>query len=202
VKRINFFITILSIIEAICYFTPFCLIEEYWKYEKSMVYHGRCVLTSESLVSIWGIESILGKIFAFILLFMTLATAIVYLLNALGSENEICKKRWLIMKIQAITTAVFLVYACLIARVEEISYELTYSFGWMLFIVLALNIVSVVLGILLEYGKTNTFLLKSKSTQRKHTESLDELLQYKELLNMGIISQEEFDTKKKELLRL
>ena len=43
------------------------------------------------------------------------------------------------------------------------------------------------------------YLLEEKDTNRK--DACDEILRYKNLLDVGAMTQEEFDTKKKELLK-
>ena len=43
---------------------------------------------------------------------------------------------------------------------------------------------------------------KMNPTESKPTDSIDELKRYKELLDTGVITQEEFDAKKKQLLGL
>lgn len=51
-------------------------------------------------------------------------------------------------------------------------------------------------------GQTKQANIENKKLSNNPIESLDELKKYKELLDMGAITQEEYDTKKKEILKL
>lgn len=62
-------------------------------------------------------------------------------------------------------------------------------------------IFDVVSNLLLERQKS-THISSSIATEKGITSNADELKKYKELLDMGIITQEEFDAKKKQLLGL
>lgn len=201
IKKINLSITILSVVEAICYFTPFCISREYWKFQKSITYHGVAVLESCSNVSIFEVGGILGPVPAIILFFVALATAIVYFLRALDYTWPICRKGWIVSVVHLISMVVFLLYTCIVATVEEISYEYTYSIGWMFFVIIALNVISTALAIFLKRSPIAITEIKEKQQAAENSiNSLDELLAYKELLDSGILTKEEFEEKKKQLL--
>ncbi len=78
---------------------------------------------------------------------------------------------------------------------------ITYDLEWGFFIECALLITVIVLNILITRGKfKNTKVIKAKSVPS--ISNADELRKYKELFDNGVINQEEYDTKKKEILKL
>lgn len=202
-KKINISIVILSIIETVCYFTPLCLSQEYWKYEKSTVYHGVAALKSRSYVNFFKIGSELGQYLA-ILLFCTAIIAIVaHLLKIMNCYSGISKKAWVASVAHTVAMILFLIYSCGFAEVERISYHYSYSISWMSYVVIATNIISCILAIVLRFGKTNLYSHEqNRGRKEKQTDSLDELLTYKELLDIGVLTAEEFEEKKKQLLDL
>ena len=201
-KKINISIVIMSIIQGICYFTPFCISQEYWKYKKSIVYHGMSTLTSRSDINIFQIDTPLAKVLAIVLFCITLLTAIIYLLKALDYQSMICKNGWIVSIVYTATMVLFLIYTCDMASVEKISYRYTYSISWMFYIIIALNVISVILAILIRFGKIITLPIKQNSVMVKHSgDPLDELLTYKELLDEGVITEAEFNRKKEQLLK-
>ena len=202
-KKTSLTIGILSIIETICYFMPLCLTEEYWKYEKSLVYHGISTLTARNSINIFGIETSLGNAPAILLLCITLAVAVVYLMKAAGAEFIVCDKSWLFAIAYTAVLVVFLIYVCNIAEVDEVSCRYEYSLGWMSFIIITVNIISTVLALLEKFRKIQTLSIPPKDNLvSKNVHSLDELPAYKELLDSGALTQEEFDEKKKQILDL
>ena len=74
------------------------------------------------------------------------------------------------------------------------NYWLWWFYGWMLFIVALIH------SLCME--DLNPQKGKSKQTMRTEIGIADELIKYKELLDQEVITQEEFDAKKKQLLGL
>ena len=75
----------------------------------------------------------------------------------------------------------------------------SYSANWMFYVSLALQICAAALMVIGMTGKELPFAFP-KPAQK--ISDADELVKYKELLDSGVISQEEFDAKKKQLLGL
>lgn len=75
-----------------------------------------------------------------------------------------------------------------IAKKKGKNFGLWWFYGWMLFIVALIH----------------SLLLPDLNTQimKNTTSSADALIKYKELLDSGLITQEDFDEKKKQLLNL
>lgn len=75
----------------------------------------------------------------------------------------------------------------------------SYSVNWMFYISVALQICAAALMVIGMTGKEIPFAFPKPAQKISNA---DELIKYKELLDSGIISQEEFDAKKKQLLDL
>ena len=197
-------VCLLCIIEAVCYFVPFCLVEEYWEYQMSMTYHGRSKLTSSSDINIFGVEATLGKSFAILLLLSALTVAVVYLLRIMGNESGICKRNLIVSIVHTVIMSLFYIYSCGFAKADHISYRYEYSIGWLSFVIITLNVIALVLAVLITFGRVRPTSVKviEEPTIEKKSESVDDLKAYKELLDTGVITQEEFDKKKKEFLGL
>lgn len=74
-----------------------------------------------------------------------------------------------------------------------------YSVNWMFYVSLALQLCAAALMVIAMTGKELPFVFPKPTPKISNAE---ELRKYKELLDMGAITQEEFDAKKKELLNL
>lgn len=79
------------------------------------------------------------------------------------------------------------------------AWYVTYSVNWLFYVSMALQFCAAALMVAAMKGKELPFLFP-KPTQK--ISNAEELRRYKELLDMGAITQEEFDAKKKELLNL
>jgi len=77
---------------------------------------------------------------------------------------------------------------------------INYSFNWLFYISLALQISSAALMIISIYAKDDRPLVFRRPANK--ISEAEELSKYKELLDNGVISQEEFEAKKKQLLGL
>ena len=88
------------------------------------------------------------------------------------------------------------------ARIENSEYGYwTFSFGWILYLILALSLAAGVLSLLLAAGKFRD-TVPAAAAAATRMDAADELAKYKSLLDAGAISQDEYDAKKKELLGL
>ena len=89
-------------------------------------------------------------------------------------------------------------------RAADRSASEVYGIGWGFYLVCALYLSMVVLELFKHFSKLEEENKPrvSKTTIVQNASSADELKKYKELLDQGIISQEEFDAKKTQLLGL
>ena len=76
----------------------------------------------------------------------------------------------------------------------------TFEFGWLLYLLLALSLAAAVLSWMLAAGKFRETTPAAAAAASAN--AADQLGKYKELLDAGALTQEEYDAKKKELLNL
>lgn len=85
-----------------------------------------------------------------------------------------------------------------IAKGKGYSFGLWWFYGWMLFLVAVIHI-----SVLPDKNAPEQPPVQPQTTRAAVSSSpAEELMKYKELLDTGVITQEEFDTKKKQLLEL
>ena len=120
------------------------------------------------------------------------------------------KRNWLIPVILSCVELVLLVSISILIEVGDRAYsdwEYKYSLQPIAYVTLFITVALVVITIL-GYKKAATKGIEEETPKIYRTEvvnniaSADELKKYKELLDSGVISQEEFDAKKKQLLGL
>lgn len=147
-KRFNLMILVMCIVEVICCFTPYCLNEEYWTYDPlmSLTYHGVSTLKSEHGVSIFENRDSFAKMLAVLFVCSAIAVAVTYYLD-MNSAMIIIGKPWISAVVHTVAMIVFLLYACLIAQADFTEFRLEYGVNWMSYIIIALNLVSLVLAI-------------------------------------------------------
>lgn len=201
-KRIDLTISILCIIEIICCFTPFCLVREYWKYKKSYSYHGRSMLEQRKGINIWGNEALLGKPLAALFICAAIIVAIICFIKVVDHTIKIVDKAWIFALFHTAVMSLFLTYSCVISKVVRISYRYEYSINWMSYIIIALNLIVLILSVVLKVDKEANVPVKKHIIAEEQKESADDLRGYKELLDSGVITQEEFDFKKKQIMGL
>ena len=199
---------IMIVIETICLFIPYSFQEECWKYDTSAnTYHGISTLKYRSGVNVFGISTSIGKLLAVIVIVLMLLSFVAFFLDFLKKENKLTKLAYYTPLISFASLLILSIYACAFAEVETTNWRYTWTINWLFYIIIALHIVAIVFSILLKLKKFE--LMKVQVVENKtalNTETsfstADELKKYKELLDANIISQEEFDTKKQQLLGL
>lgn len=198
IKKINISIAIINIIEAICYFTPVCITGKYW--EKEYITYS---VTSKRDMNIFDCGGLLGQPIAILLFLATLIVAAIYLYKAIKERKELLKNDWIVTVARSVILIIFLYYANEEATTWYSNSMYTYEICWMFYIIIALNVISIALAMVLKFGKQyENVTTKSGDKNAKATEPIDEIMAYKELLDSGVITQEEFDEKKKQILKL
>lgn len=133
------------------------------------------------------------------MVFLAVAVAVVHFYKMNNHATKITNKSWIFAVAHTVTMIAFLVYICLV-WLESISYRYEYSMNWMSYILIALNLIILILEIVLTTEKVNESFPEKIAAINEKTESVDDLLIYKELLDSGVISQNEFETKKRQIL--
>lgn len=200
-KTLNLLISILYITEIVCSFIPYCFRTKSWADLEG--YGGYTLLTNNSNnINIYGFiyeSQLIGKPLARLFLISAIIVTILYLLKVIDKNSQITKKAWKFSILHTTIMIVFLIISNII-RDDRINRYIKYQINWMFYIIILINITALILGIVVEFGKIPN-ISKSEET---HTIPQDEnarvLLDYKTLLDQGIITQEDFDKKKKEIL--
>lgn len=203
-NRINLSVISLRIIELISFFVPLCLKREYWKYdEKSFVYHGSATLKNLYDENIFAVDDVVAKVLAILVVAISIISIIFCILDFIGSK-KFNNKGFLISLIHFLIVIIFYIYTCNFVHVEYSTAFGGYRISWLFYVIMGINIYCLIIEILKKYGKLNNQNIKEriKSSQSTEKDYIKELTEYKKLLDSEIISQEEFDKKKKDILGL
>ena len=210
-KKFNLSIVILCLIEIVCCFTPFCLNQECWERTtyraayKMTQCDGVSIFRGDRFGSYYAAHTALGIWLAVLLVCLAVAVAVVHFIKMNNHATKITNKSWIFAVAHTVAMIAFLVY---IGLVELKSgsyryYRYVYSINWMSYIIIALNLIILILAIVLTTEKVNKSFpekIVAIAAINEKTESVDDLLIYKELLDSGVISQNEFETKKRQIL--
>lgn len=200
-SKFDLSVCLLYVVEAVLYFVPYCLVQKFWG---DGVYHSATIKKRD--INIFSVLPPLSKFLAILLLVSAVTVVAIYLLRTMGKEFKICKYSLIFSIVHTVITALFYFYTSEFARVisREFGYTFAYSINWLSYVIIALNVIALVLAVLIKFGVVRQTSVKviEEPKARKNAESIDDLKAYKELLDTGVITQEEFDAKKKQLLRL
>ncbi len=188
---------ILLVAAFVCLFIPGVLKEETWEYSaNSLFYHGISTLRSRVPCSFLDINSTSGTIFAWVVIVDLIATAGILLLSVLKQIEH--KVIYYLPCASLLLFMAFIFSGLALCARETSSYLYIWVASWLSYIVLFFLISAAVLTLV---AKKSTATVKEKQhlSDRK---SLDVLTEYKKLFDDGIITQEEFEAKKKQFLGL
>lgn len=180
----------LTVIEIACLCTPLCFNGEFWK-EESWGIH---TLFHTYGIGIFEIDSLMGVILA-ISMFVFLAISSICTFLSIVKKNNLSK---LILLSNILSFIMLIIYTILAInlRVEVSGGFREFSIGWMYYVIVTIYIVTIVISYIIKLEKFEV------TTKKETVSNIDELKRFKELFDMGVITQEEFETKKKQLLNL
>lgn len=197
-KNYKIIAMLLMIVNIITCFIPTYFYEKTWNY----IGPGHARQTAKYGCSMFDVNTDYiahsGPAYAFACLVLVCWVACIAVILWSILRNKDHKLIWFAPCICLVPFFTFIVY------VNRAEYEwgngfTNYSVNWMFYVSVALQICAAALMVVGMTGKELTFAF-SKPTQK--ISEADELSKYKELLDNGVISQEEFDAKKKQLLGL
>ena len=210
-KKLTIVMIILTIIEAVCMFVPGVFKEVHWVAEKGPA--GGLYLVGSEGVNAFHHLSTLGEILC-ILTVVTIAVSIVSLILSFFEKKNFLTKfsAWLPFA----NFALFIVLSIYFCNFEEycfygtatdfLGYKYEYlqsryelDVNWLFYIMIVLFVVVMFLSLVVKYAKFND--APTKKVPVGQTSKADEIKKYKDLLDSGIITQEEFEAKKSELLK-
>lgn len=191
-QKLSLCIVILIVLETICFFVPGCIRPVYWKNE------GWSLLKTypNQVFNIFDVDPAYGLAIA--LTAVMIATLGLFLLVFLRPQHKLEKIVYFSPIISLVVLIVFTYYTCAIAKdVFSDGSRYEWTIGWLYYIILALHIVTVILSVVVKYKK-----FEDKEAKVSMSNAPDDIAKFKELLDAGVITQEEFDAKKKQLLGL
>ncbi|MBO5122330.1 MAG: SHOCT domain-containing protein [Oscillospiraceae bacterium] len=138
-----------------------------------------------------------APVFLFLILGFMAVNAIICLVSVLGNSTDRDGKAHVAFAI----VAAFLCFWSLITDFTLSPVHLEISALYKAFVILC-SIAIVVIAVIKRSSRIVPAVEKSATTIIQAASSADELKKYKELLDSGVITQEEFDAKKKQLMGL
>lgn len=153
--------------------------------------------TSTTTTSMGGYLLLNAPVFLFLILGFMAVNAIICLVSVLGNSTDRDGKAHVAFAI----VAGFLCFWSLITDFTSSPVHLEISVLYKAFAILC-SIAIVVIAVIKRSSRIVPAVEKSATTIIQAASSADELKKYKELLDSGVITQEEFDAKKKQLMGL
>lgn len=177
-----------------------------YKYSSSSYYSSSSETTKISIQSLLGIVDkgssssyyysgsalTMGGFLLALSLFCAFATLIIVLTGILKKKNA--NDKALILSSVNAFTIFYLIKSLINTLIAETSSSYTYTLGWGIVIVLVLFLAFFVLSLI---GFIMSTISDNKEAKEK---SFDDIYKFKKLYDEGIITKEEFDEKKKELV--
>ena len=198
-KRVSLIQAIVQLIAIVSLFIPISFIRYFTKTD---TYQLKTYNYSESLVSatdmsnnlIWGILIIFASI-----------VALTYFVLYFATNIQLIRKNCFIA-IPCIALPLLLICVIVMESAVErgAKYSEVYGTDWGFYLICALYVSLLVLELYKRFSKIDEEKKISNPTTTviQNTSAAEEIKQFKELLDNGVITQEEFDAKKKELLGL
>lgn len=150
-----------------------------------------------------GIEIGPGWWFTFVVIFFMVLSLIAFIFAFLHPEHKLVKYTYYTPMASFVVLVGFTIYACEIAEMAPYLTRWEWTIGWLYYIIIAIHILTIIFSILIKFKKyENIPLAISLHNKSHHINAVDELKKYKDLMDSGVITQEEFEAKKKQLLGL
>lgn len=209
VRKRNILEIVLQSITLILLVVPGCFINEGWRWKKeeSRIYHGVMALEREdpvSCLSAIGETTVWVKIIGILLILALGATIVLMVRQLIGKGKQ--KNSFAVVIGSAVSCLLFAVLsvALLFTSIDYIEWEYRYSFGWFFYVIAAIYVCTLcVVGIGYLQAKRCGIVRETHSIvqSKEQVNTVDELINYKRLMDMGVITEEEFDQKKKQLMQ-
>ena len=196
-QKLSLCIVILLVLETICFFVPGCIRPVYWKVITSGIQQGHLQKTyPDQVFNIFDVDPAYGLAIA--LTAVMLASLGLFLMFSLRPNKNLEKVACISSFISLALLVAYTYYTCVIAEdVFSDSSRYEWTIGWLFYIIIALHSLTFILSLVVKFKK-----FEEKEAKAISSSTPEEIKKYKELLDSGVITQEEFDTKKKQLLGL
>ena len=197
---------VLVLLETILLFVPFCLKRVHANYS----------LRIKEEVNIFDVDTALERVFAILIVVLLLSVFISFLIYLFNKKTKLPA---LYFYSSIASLIVLLIFVYLVDHHANITFVQGLDFifwvlNWMIYIIIIINVVLVLLSAFIRFKKTDNipFGQSKECITNNNTDEIkesyssngtsDEIMKFKELLDKGVITQEEFDAKKKQLLGL
>ncbi len=197
---------VLVLLETILLFVPFCLKRVHASYS----------LRIKEEVNIFDVDTALERVFAILIVVLLLSVFISFLIYLFNKKTKLPA---LYFYTSIASLIVLLIFVYLVDHHANITFVQGLDFifwvlNWMIYIIIIINVVLVLLSAFIRFKKTDNipFGQSKECITNNNTDEIkesyssngtsDEIMKFKELLDKGVITQEEFDAKKKQLLGL
>lgn len=191
-QKLSLGIIILIVLETICFFVPGCIRPVYWERQG-----GSLIRTfPDQDFNIFDVDP--AYRLAVGLTVVMIISLGLFLLVFLRPQQKLGKIVYFSPIISLAVLVAYTYYACAIAQLvfsDSSRYE--WTIGWLYYVIIALHILTVILSLVVKYKK-----FEDRETKANNSNTPEEIKKYKELLDSGVITQDEFDAKKKQLLGL
>ena len=198
-KKISLIQAIVQLVAIVALFIPISFIRYFTSTDR---YPFRTYQYYESLVSATDMSY---NLFWGILMILVSVAALAYFVLCFATNIQLIRKKYFI-SVPCLALPLLLICAMVleshVSRGAE--YSEVYGTDWGFYLICALYLAIVVLELFKHFSKIDEDKKPSNSETPtiQNMSSADELKKLKDLLDAGIITQEEFDTKKKQLLGL
>lgn len=205
-QKFTLYTMIMILLETICLFIPGSF-KMYYLYETStwgIWKEGpREEINFLTLLKVYG-DNAAGWWFSIIVLLFMIITFIVFLLAYLQIDHKFTKYTCYTPIIGFVMLMGYSLYACKFASLTIYNGHIHYwEVGWLFYIIAILHLLAIVLSVLIQYQKDEDVpLVMTVRKKGANIDTVEELKKYKELFDSGVITQDEFEAKKKQLLNL
>ena len=205
VKARNIIEVVLRVVILAMLCIPFFAVLEHWQYDNSIVYHGIASLKRTESVSALTVSFDIGgiNVIAGILFMLALVVGIVLSIRQLLRKGQKANDKLLaVFSIIEFVTFVFFVVVVLLYRYESEFWRENAVPGVGLYLTSILVIASTLLTFIGYKQAKKNGIVEDTKPNGKGKEMSNDLRELKDLLDSGVITQEEYDAKKKQLLGL
>lgn len=204
-QKLSLYNMIIILLEIICLFIPCCFKTEVWNLRRD----GRGFSLSYTTPSnIFGYQhqNSLGVMLAIVWISLLLISFIAFMQVYNRKENSLAKYSFSTTVASFISLLIFAIYVVTSATHKFPKALWYWKLDWLFYVIAIMNIVTLILAYQIKntkYDPEPAQVDNQASTKPNNEANIpEELKKYKELLDSGVITQEEFDAKKKQLLGL
>lgn len=214
-QKFTLYTMIMILVETVCLLIPGSYMTDNWHPQG----YGIWEKLPAQAVNIFeldrvGIEKGPGWWFSIVVMALMVISFAAYVLAFIHPNHKYVEYTYSLPMISFIALIGFTIYACLFAEMAPYATRWEWTIGWLFPVIAILHILTVVFSLSIKHKKYDdiTAAVSNKINEVKQEKNIkraksnidpiDEVKKYKELLDAGVITQEEFEAKKTQLLNL